>query len=146
MDRQRLIKWIQYGAIPVLMVVVICVQLYSVQTAQLSRWRGGGFGMYSEYHPNTRHFWLTPPDKEAATLVVNHRKKHRQVCPLLETIVSDCRRQADNRCRYRMISCLNVLAPKGTVIRGYRPSFDPTQKTLNRQEFVSWPYPKSTSR
>ena len=38
---------------------VALLQLYFVSAADLTRWRGGGFGMYSDPHPNlARRVWL----------------------------------------------------------------------------------------
>lgn len=41
---------IRYCAVPILAVVVATTQFLLVQATGLSRWKGGGFGMYSEYH------------------------------------------------------------------------------------------------
>lgn len=41
-------------------IAVACVQMYLTSTTDLTRWRGGGFGMYSDPHPNQgRNVWLT---------------------------------------------------------------------------------------
>ena len=40
---------------PALLVVVALAQLAAVEITGLSRWEGGGFGMYSELPPMTRH-------------------------------------------------------------------------------------------
>ena len=37
-------------SIPCLMVMVIAIQSYCVNVYELSRWKGGGYGMYSEIH------------------------------------------------------------------------------------------------
>ncbi len=40
---------------PVLLTVVASCQMAAVHVANLSRWEGGGFGMYSELPPLTKH-------------------------------------------------------------------------------------------
>jgi len=41
-------------------VVVAAVQVFLSTTSDLTTWRGGGFGMYSDAHPNqSRNIWLT---------------------------------------------------------------------------------------
>ena len=46
---------------------VFCTQVYNKNTVQLSNWRGGGFGMYSTFHPSNRFIRVSfiLPDKEA---------------------------------------------------------------------------------
>lgn len=45
---------------------VFCTQVYFKNTAQLSNWRGGGFGMYSTFHPSNRFIRVSfiLPNKE----------------------------------------------------------------------------------
>ena len=40
---------LKYG-IPTLAVIVIAVHLFHVNTQNLSKWKGGGYGMYTEIH------------------------------------------------------------------------------------------------
>lgn len=44
--KRRLLKY----AIPGVMLMVIAVQLFLVYSKNLSRWKGGGYGMYTEIH------------------------------------------------------------------------------------------------
>lgn len=49
---------LKYG-IPCLAVVVIVVQLYNVHINNLSRWKGGGYGMYTEIHYQGNQIYIT---------------------------------------------------------------------------------------
>jgi len=40
-------KLIAYCSLPVLIILIATVQLYNTETSKLSRWKGGGFGMYT---------------------------------------------------------------------------------------------------
>ncbi|NRD22557.1 hypothetical protein HNV10_04850 [Winogradskyella litoriviva] len=40
---------LKYG-IPVFAIIIVAVQLFLVKTKDLSRWKGGGYGMYTEIH------------------------------------------------------------------------------------------------
>ncbi|WP_299110283.1 hypothetical protein [uncultured Winogradskyella sp.] len=40
---------LKYG-IPSLAIIVVVIQLFLVNTKELSRWKGGGYGMYTEIH------------------------------------------------------------------------------------------------
>lgn len=46
-------KNLLYYSIPILMIVIAIFQLFQVPNG-LTRWKGGGFGMYSEMHPDYR--------------------------------------------------------------------------------------------
>lgn len=40
-------KSLAYFSLPVLVILVASLQLYKVETSKLSRWKAGGFGMYT---------------------------------------------------------------------------------------------------
>lgn len=46
-------KFILYYSVPLLMLVIAIVQISHIPKG-LTRWKGGGFGMYSEMHPDLR--------------------------------------------------------------------------------------------
>lgn len=41
-------KWIAFYALPAMVFIVALFQIYLTQTTTLSRWKGGGFGMYTD--------------------------------------------------------------------------------------------------
>jgi hypothetical protein len=49
-------------ALPLLIIIVAIYQFYMVYRHNLTRWKGGGFGMYSEMHPLTREVWIGNKD------------------------------------------------------------------------------------
>jgi hypothetical protein len=49
-------------ALPLLMLLVALHQFFMVYRHHLSRWKGGGFGMYSEIHPMEREVWIGRKD------------------------------------------------------------------------------------
>ncbi|WP_430467637.1 hypothetical protein [Winogradskyella ouciana] len=49
---------LKYG-IPCVAVVVIMVQLCNVHINNLSRWKGGGYGMYTEIHYQGNQIYIT---------------------------------------------------------------------------------------
>lgn len=58
MTEEKSNLWISW-ALPAIVVVVALLQLVLVYNSSLSRWKGGGFGMYADPHPNSfRTFWL----------------------------------------------------------------------------------------
>lgn len=52
---------------PIICIVIAGIQLYLSKTTALSLWKGGGFGMYTELHPNNaRSIWLDLGDKQVS--------------------------------------------------------------------------------
>ena len=49
MSKTPITLFLKY-AIPSLAILVIAVQLFFVKTQRLSKWKGGGYGMYTETH------------------------------------------------------------------------------------------------
>ncbi|MCU0389014.1 MAG: hypothetical protein MUE71_10445 [Chitinophagaceae bacterium] len=59
---------VKYG-LPGCIVLVFAAQFYQVHYHRLSRWKGGGFGMYSEVHPKHRQVWLDIDGKKTNILM-----------------------------------------------------------------------------
>ena len=51
-------KW----GLPVFIFLIVANQFYRVYVHKLTRWKGGGFGMYSQIHPLDRRVWIATPD------------------------------------------------------------------------------------
>ena len=47
------------------MVIIACIQLYVSHTTNFSKWRGGGFGMYSEISWQQREIWFRNVPEES---------------------------------------------------------------------------------
>jgi hypothetical protein len=52
------LKW----GLPVFIFLMVGHQFYQVYVHNLTRWKGGGFGMYSQIHPQDRRVWVVTPD------------------------------------------------------------------------------------
>ena len=53
---------LRYCGVPIVAVVVAATQFLLAHTTGLSRWKGGGFGMYSEYHELQHDIVLLSPE------------------------------------------------------------------------------------
>ncbi|MFN2260917.1 MAG: hypothetical protein ABR595_02475 [Psychroflexus sp.] len=51
-------KFIQYWSVPTLLFLVACFQIYQVEFEEKSRWKGGGFGMYTTIHSFNDEIWI----------------------------------------------------------------------------------------
>jgi hypothetical protein len=49
-------------ALPFFIIFIAGWQFYLVYQKNLTRWKGGGFGMYSELHPLNRQVWVGKKD------------------------------------------------------------------------------------
>lgn len=65
---------LKYG-IPALAIVVIFVQLFLVNTKNLNRWKGGGYGMYSELHYKSNQIHI--PGMSIDSLLKDNREMKR---------------------------------------------------------------------
>ena len=52
--KQSLLKFFKTGAVPLLLIAVALRQIILVQTAGLSPWHGGGFGMFASIDRDER--------------------------------------------------------------------------------------------
>lgn len=48
-------------------IIIAVVQITTALNGASSRWKGGGFGMYTEPHPNSRRVWLMVIDQSGRT-------------------------------------------------------------------------------
>ena len=58
--------------LPAIIIAVAAFQFYQHHYHQLSRWKGGGFGMYSEVHPDRRQIWVITRD---SSFQINNKSK-----------------------------------------------------------------------
>jgi len=126
---RALVPVAQRWLVPLLLVTVASVQLARVSFGGQSRWRGGGFGMYAEFHPNKNQIWL-------------RAREHPDVPPvrLTETEGTPATRHAVARClRLRSQACLGELAatlpgdPGPRRLEIWQPAFDARAGTLSRR-------------
>ena len=130
---RALVPGAQRWLVPLLLVAVASVQLARVSFGGQSRWRGGGFGMYAEFHPNKNQIWL--------------RALGRPDAPpgrLSESEGAPATRRAVARClRLRSQACLGELAatlPRGPApqrLEIWQPAFDARAGALSRRRVAA---------
>ena len=49
---------VKHFIVPVIMLVVATVQIIAANTSELTRWRGGGYGMYAELNWLSNEVWF----------------------------------------------------------------------------------------
>lgn len=63
-------RFIKYYLLPLLVVLIASIQLYRTETSLQSRWKGGGFGMYTSINESTG-FVLVNKEKYNASMLTN---------------------------------------------------------------------------
>lgn len=71
---------LRYG-IPCLAVIVIAIQLFLVNTQRLSKWKGGGYGMYTEIHYHYNQIYI--PGMSIDSLLKDNREMKKTLGYLL---------------------------------------------------------------
>ena len=66
-------KYLIYYSVPILMVAIALFQIIQIPKG-LTRWKGGGFGMYSEMHPNYRNVVINDSLYKIDSLKINSKK------------------------------------------------------------------------
>lgn len=119
------VRWL----VPCLIIAVSSTQLGRVFFSGQSRWRGGGFGMYSEFHPNLTQVWLvergpqgTPP----------RRLSEQDAAPQVARLVGRCMRLRSQTCLRDLAAALQAPAlesPGRRRLELWLPAFDATTGT-----------------
>lgn len=119
-----LVRRLRYTFAPLLLVTVAMVQLWCIESDHLSRWRGGGFGMYAEYHPNLYQVWLAQGEQRRRLGIQDDGAC--QVQPAVElcqrwrteaclALVARCMRRPDNH--HQGLTQLEIWAPRFHLAR-----------------------------
>jgi hypothetical protein len=73
--KSRVINGISMIGAPVVLILIACLQLHLVHNGDLSRWKGGGFGMFSTLDSPSARFLrisLITPDGEFPVVVPSY--------------------------------------------------------------------------
>jgi hypothetical protein len=122
-------------AVLALALLVALSQLALVHTHGLSRWRLGGFGMYSDYHPDHLQIWLTSADDAARITLAT------PLDPACDPDLAErCARWANAACLATLHACL-IDAPPDARLTLWRPRIDAATGQLSREAVARWPAP-----
>ena len=119
-------------AVPLILIAVALVQMVRVFTAGQSRWRGGGFGMYAELHPNATQIWLFESGSTGAAPTLLSESER---APTGDR-VARCKRLRSTECLRQIARGLPALAP-GRRLEIWLPDFDAPTGKLSRRRVAS---------
>jgi hypothetical protein len=126
-----LVRWLRYAFAPLLLVAVALTHLWRVESSGLSRWRGGGFGMYAEHHPNLYQVWLAEGERR--------RRLGAQddgACPV-RPAAELCQRWRAAACLAQVARCLR-RPPGQARLEIWAPHFSLAAAALSRQRIAAY--------
>ncbi len=125
------IKWLT-SAVPALVFVVAAIQYYNVQQG-LTRWKGGGFGMYSEISFQKNEIWVSTQD---SFLLVEDLLPNWQH---YSKTIGDVKRFPTQETLEKLYRVIWKLDPEQTyVIEVWRPKMN--MKNLNYEKSLIYEY------
>lgn len=124
------IVWIRWAAAPLLLVTIATTQLVLSQLGWLSRWRGGGYGMYSDFHPTQHGVWLA--GGEAGPRPVESADSAQCDAPEAAQV---CLRATTPGCLENLAACLPRTS--GGRLELWAPRFDPLTGRLWRERIAT---------
>ena len=65
--KERIVNFLVYYSVPLILVSVFLIQLYHRHNG-LNAWKGGGFGMYTDFDPDTYMLTIEPLDEQSSML------------------------------------------------------------------------------
>lgn len=104
-EKRKILPYIM----PITYIIIASFQLYLSKTTALSLWKGGGFGMYTELHPNNaRSIWLDLGDKQISLNAFKENLLHDLNIPENKTLATYIQAQV-RKIRYYPTVCKLAL-------------------------------------
>lgn len=130
-------KFIPFFGLPFLVIIVGIIQLYKTETTQLSRWKGGGFGMYTSIH---RSYYVITINEDIFSL---NQFRNTDVSLKKRTKLEFLQNPND----LTALAFYDLLkSPTDTtIIKLYQPKVDVEENTLTYQLFYEKNIIKDTS-
>ena len=115
---------------PILMLCVALIQLLLSQSSTLSRWRGGGYGMYTTFHPNFTQIWLIENNKQTRLDTVVHPVPLWYNPDASTKILQTCQRWPTQSCLQQLTKQLHHNTSYQRI-EAWRPTFSQLEKRLS---------------
>ena len=123
--KDALIKyWISIAAL-----LVIIVHFFLTHTANLSRWKGGGFGMYTEVHYYYNEIYIDHLEQPLEELADEYHEINQNM--------KDVKRMPNNENLERMAKSVSKFVLTDTIhVQVWKPSID-SEKAYYSRELVN---------
>lgn len=126
------------AVVPALALVIALIQLIVTHTSTLTPWKGGGFGMYSEIHPNKRQLWLIS-DHHPSTLITPSSLDQTASSACAASRHQRCLRWPTPSCLCQLRTCLEGAQARSSALVAYEPKFHVQHRQLERVELARCP-------
>ncbi len=129
-------KWsILTYSVPIIALIIVASQFFLVNTSRLNKWKGGGFGMYSEVHYYYNDLIVTNLTKPIDSLILEDRS--------IATFVMDVKRQPNDANLKHMAELVSKYATSDTIdIQIWRPLIDAKNSRYSRELMGNYQYIK----
>lgn len=119
-------------AVPILAFCIASVQFYNVQDGLISRWKGGGFGMYTEAHPQRRPILIN------GIFYKNILKENKsKISDELDLEIQSLRENASSEKLFsiaKQLDAINILPEKKLlIIQVWKPVFNIKKQSASRE-------------
>lgn len=117
-------------AIPIVLGLVAIAQLWRVDDEGLTRWKGGGFGMYSDFHVKQREVWVQAGAEALAA--------GPGVPQTLEIAAGRCARFASPSCLRELRDPVLEVFPQARHLQVWTFDVDPQTSSMGRRLVTHW--------
>lgn len=129
-------KWpILTYIVPIVALIVVASQIFLVNTSRLNKWKGGGFGMYSEVHYYYNELIVTNLNKPIDSLILTDRR--------IAAFAMDVKRQPNDENLRHMAELASKYATSDTInVQIWRPLVDAKNSRYSRELMGNYQYIK----
>lgn len=128
-------KWTLLNySVPLVALLIVASQFFLVNTTKLNKWKGGGFGMYSELHYYYNDLVISNLKKPLDSIILQDRS--------VATFVMDVKRQPNNSNLKHMAQLISKYAINDTIkLQLWKPVIDSknskyTRELVNEYQFI----------
>jgi hypothetical protein len=118
-------------AVPALLAAVALVQIAAVEIQGISRWKAGGFGMYSEPPPTWTQVWVGVETPQGVRFRLLGREMQGSGVGGLHGQVNRCRHWPTEACLRELASMLPT--ERVAVLQLWQPRVDPNRFAYQRR-------------
>lgn len=130
----RLLQWKKYG-VPIVAVMVIIVHLVYVKTYNLTKWKGGGFGMYSEVHYYYNEVFISNLNQPLDILIAKDKT--------IKNAINDVKRMPTKARFEKMAKIISKYVASDTIsIQVWKPLIDSKNASYSRELVNQFQYIK----
>jgi hypothetical protein len=122
-------------AIPIIAVMVIIVHFVLVKTSNLNRWKGGGFGMYSEVHYYYNEVYISDLSQPLNSLIAEDK--------FIKHVIMDVKRMPNKSNLENMAKIISKYVASDTIsIQVWKPLVNSKNASYSRKLVNQFQYIK----